>query len=220
MFETFPQIFFLLVAGVFLSTILMHLVKKNVTLISLYLLQSVALSVILFMVIFKEHKISLFLAAFLTLVVKTVVAPRFFFKLIKKHGVTFTASTYFNTPLTLLLLTALTAFAHSGIFSPLVSFTFQKGASHTPLILSSIFISFFLIINRKGALSQSIGMLSLENGIMVLASFLELKQSLALELGIIFDTVVWIFIATVFMSTIYRQFGSLEITTLKYLKEE
>lgn len=220
MLETYPQIFSFLGMIVFLLTVCMHLVKKNMKLINLYLLQSLSLSLILFMMAFEEFEGSLFVAAFLTFAIKTVIAPIFFYRLIKRHGVAFVVSTYLNTPLTLLALLALTAFAHSHIFTFLIPLSPREGASYIPFILSNIFNSFFLIINRKGALSQIVGILSLENGIVFLVSFIGLKQSLALELGITFDIAVWIIIAVIFLSMVQKQFGSLDSTKMQQLKEE
>ena len=68
-------------------------------------------------------------------------------------------------------------------------------------------------------MSQIIGILSLENGIVAFALFSGLEQSPALQIGIMFDLLVWVIIAAVFISMIYKQFGSLDVTELKHLKE-
>jgi hydrogenase-4 component E len=40
-----------------------------------------------------------------------------------------------------------------------------------------------------------------------------------LQLGITFNILIWIIIATVFISMIFRQFASLDVTTMKELTE-
>ena len=82
-----------------------------------------------------------------------------------------------------------------------------------------MFLSLFLIINRKSALSQIVGILSLENSIVAFAIFAGLEQSLSLQIGILFDISVWLIIATVFMSMMYTHFGSLDVTDMKKLKD-
>jgi len=64
-----------------------------------------------------------------------------------------------------------------------------------------------------------LGILSLENGIVSFALFAGLEQNPGLQLGITFDVLIWIIIASVFISMIYRQFGSLDVTTMKKLTE-
>jgi len=68
-------------------------------------------------------------------------------------------------------------------------------------------------------LSQIIGILSLENTIVAFTIFAGLEQSASLQIGIIFDIFVWLIIATVFVSMIYKHFGSLDVTSMKTLKD-
>jgi len=75
-----------------------------------------------------------------------------------------------------------------------------------------------MIINRKGALSQMIGVLSLENSIVSFAFTAGLEQKPGLELGITFDIFVWIIIATVFVSMVYKKFKTLDVTEMSRLK--
>ena len=127
-------------------------------------------------------------------------------------------STYLNTPITVLIIAALVAFTQTDVFRPLAQLA-ADGSNLLLLSVATIMISLFLIINRKGALSQMLGILSLENGIVSFALFAGLEQNPGLQLGITFNILIWIIIATVFISMIYRQFGSLDVTTMKKLTE-
>jgi hydrogenase-4 component E len=60
----------------------------------------------------------------------------------------------------------------------------------------------------------------LENAIVSFATLAGLEQSPGLQIGIMFDIGVWIMIATIFVSMIYRQFGSLDVASMQHLKEE
>jgi hydrogenase-4 component E len=130
----------------------------------------------------------------------------------------FLVATYVNTPLTLIIVTVLSAIAHSNIFSSL-SNIISANRQLLSLAISALFISVFLIINRKGAISQIIGILSLENSIVVFAIFAGLEQAPALQMGIIFDIFIWIIIATVFIRMIYKHFGSLDVTEMRELTD-
>lgn len=213
------QLLFFLEVLIFSSVIFMHLSRKNSSVISLYLLQSTIIAILLFGSSLKEASSSLFLVALAIFAVKVVIAPYFFHRLIKKHQLKFSASTYLNGPLTLIVLAILTGLTYSHFFHPLTILAPQN--EHTLLLaVAMMLISIFLIINRKGALSQMIGVLSLENAIVSFAYFAGLEQTPGLQLGIIFDMLVWVIIATVFASMVYKQHGSLDVTTMTHLKEE
>ena len=208
----------LMIAAIFLSAVLLHITKRNSTAVSLYFIQSLAIAVLLFHPLIENFSPVIMLMAVLTLAVKAVVAPLFFLRLVKRHQLKFSASTYLNTPLTLIAIAILTALTNSQILSHIASVE-PPSRKILSLAIAVVLVSFFLIINRKGAISQIIGILSLENGIVAFALFSGLEQSPALQIGIMFDILVWVIIATVFISMIYKQFGSLDVTALKHLKE-
>jgi len=208
----------LTIAAIFLSAVLLHITKRNSTAVSLYFIQSLAIAVLLFHPLIENFSPVIMLMAVLTLAVKAVVAPLFFLRLVKRHQLKFSASTYLNTPLTLIAIAILTALTNSQILSHIASVE-PPSRKILSLAIAVVLVSFFLIINRKGAISQIIGILSLENGIVAFALFSGLEQSPALQIGIMFDLLVWVIIATVFISMIYKQFGSLDVTAMKHLKE-
>lgn len=202
----------------FITIVFFHIAKKNFGVAITYGMQSFIIVILLVNAFFETGAASLLLIALIILTIKVILAPMFIIKLIKKHELKFLVSTYANTPLTLIVVAALTAVAHSSVFTPLVTIV-PGNQQLLSLALSALFISFFLIVNRKGALSQIIGILSLENSIVAFAFFAGLEQSAALQIGIIFDIAVWLVIASVFISMIYKHFGSLDVTEMRNLKD-
>ena len=214
-----PQILFFLETLIFISIIIIHLSKKNSFVIFLYMMQSLVVALFLLSASLKESSWALALVAAAVFMVKVIIAPHFFRDLIKRHQLKFSVSTYLNGPMTLVVLAALTAFSYSSFFNPLVILS-KDNFNALLLAVAAMLISVFVIINRKGALSQMIGILSLENAIVSFAFLAGLEQNAGLQLGIVFDILVWIIIATVFASMIYKQFGSLDVSVMKNLKEE
>ena len=215
----FSHFLFFAEALIYLSVVFMHILDKNSSTIRLYVIQSVATSFLFVFFSLREFSLALFLVASLIFMVKVVIAPYFFSKLVLRHHLTFAVSTYASTPLTLVIIMGLTALAKSSFFTSL-ALSAKENGSIIPLSIASILISLFLIVNRKGALSQMVGVLSLENGIVSWALSAGLSQSVTLEFGIIFDLAVWIVIASMFGSMIYAHFGTLDVTEMKRLKEE
>lgn len=218
MSENFFEIFFLLDIVAFLAAVFMHLVKRSRSLVRLYALQSFAVAGTLFFLGFIEGEQSLMVVGAITLFIKAIIAPIFFNKVIRSLAGVSSSTNYLNTPLTLFVLTGLVMFSYSKVFLPLAALYPQAFVS-VALNIALVFISIFLLINRRGVFTQMVGMLSLENSIVLFAAFFGLRHPLPLEIGSIFDIVIWMVIASAFMSMIYRQFGTLSATDMKHLTE-
>jgi len=208
----------LLLQIVFLTAVFLHITKKNFGAVLAYSIQSLMIVLLLLNSFLETQNTSLLWIMFIVLVVKVILAPLFFIKLIRKNELIFSAATYLNTPLTLVVLAVLTAMAHSYKFAPLTGII-PVNTGLLSLAFSTMLLSLFLIINRKSALSQIIGILSLENSIVAFAIFAGLEQSFALQMGILFDISIWLIIATSFMAMVYRHFGSLDATLMKKLTD-
>ncbi len=216
---TYTAVLEILMAAVFLSIIFLHVAKKNVSAVVAYALQSLAIVLLLLSSFLTTRNPSLLLIALLVFLVKVVLMPASFIRLIKKHELAFSVSTYLNTPLTLMVLAGLTAMASLAKFAPLTGLL-PGNQELLSLALAGMFLSLFMMINRKGVLSQIAGFLSLENSILAFAFFAGLEQAPALQIGIIFDISVWVVIAAVFTSMIYKHFGSLDVSEMRHLKED
>ncbi len=206
-------------ASVFALTLLMNIVRKNTTLVHLYLLQSLALAVALTSMSFVEGSSGLLYAAALTLAVKVVLAPAFFLRLIRKYEAHFSAASYINTPLSLLALTAITVFSYAFLYPQISGYVRSPSI---PLLFAAIFGTLFLMVNRRGALAAIIGILSLENAVVLLAASLGIEHAFALELAVAFDIAVWVAIAAGFLGMMQRQFGAIDSAPLAmtHLTEE
>ena len=218
MSENFLGVFFLLDTIAFLSAVFMHLVKRSRSLVRLYALQSLAVSATFFLLGFIGDDRSLMTVAAIIFLVKVIVAPVFFVKIARKLSGSSSTNNYLGTPMTLLVLTGLVLFAFSKVFLPL-SAIYPQAFVSVALNIALILISIFLLINRRGVFAQMVGMLSLENSIVLFAAFLWLRHPLPLEIGMIFDIVIWMVIASFFLGMIYRQFGTLSTADMKRLTE-
>lgn len=203
---------------IFFLTIPMNIVKKNATIVGLYCLQSIALVILLGTNANQEHSVWLALLAASILVVKVYGARRLFLGFIRRHRESFSTGSYLNVPLTIAVLVLLAIFAQSSVFTPLFM-TAGHEVRFGLLLVASALMSIFLAVNRKGILLQIIGILSLENSIFALGHFFDPTQSSGLELGIVFDVLFWMIIASVYVSLIYRHYKSLDVTSLRELNK-
>jgi hydrogenase-4 component E len=208
----------LCMATLCLATVGLHAAKKNANEVMLYAIQSLAIVCLLLDSFVRERSMPLLLVALLTLLVKVIVAPVFLDRLIMRHKLKFAVSTYTNIPGALLSVTLILLLVSSHIFAPLTNLV-PVNHGYLVLSLSMLFSSILLMVNRRGALSQVIGVLSIENSIVAFGTFAGLEQSAALQAGIVFDVFVWSIIAVVMISMVYRHTGSLDVTNLKDLKD-
>lgn len=201
----------------FILMILMNLMKKNPGVVTTFQIASLLVAAALMSLGFKEGAYGLIIAGALSLIVKAIIAPMFLQERINRYNGYFSASTYTRVPLTLTILALLTGFSHFIVTSHISSAPDPKIAT---LLLASIFGTCFFMVNRTGTLAQTIGILSIENNIVLFTVFLGLEHSIALELAIAFDILVWVGIAATFLTMIYHQFGSLEGSVMSRLRED
>ncbi len=200
-----------------MSTIGLHLARKNRNEALLYGVQSLAVVALLVSSLVGSYSTPLLIVAAVTLLIKVILAPVFFMRLVKRHGVKFTASTYANMPETIAALVVVLILANSGVFEPLANIV---PANHTSIVLAlaAMFASIMLMVNRRGALSQIVGVLSIENCIVVFAVLAGLEQSAVLQAGIIFDISVWLIVAVTMVSLVYKHHGSFDTSKMKNLR--
>jgi hydrogenase-4 component E len=88
-----------------------------------------------------------------------------------------------------------------------------------PAALSTVFTGFLLLTSRIKAITQAIGYLVLENGIFIFGLLLIEAVPFLVELGVLLDVFVGIFVASIIIHHINREFASLDTRRLSALKE-
>jgi len=88
-----------------------------------------------------------------------------------------------------------------------------------PAALSTMFAGFLLLTTRRKAISQVTGYLVLENGIFVFAQLLHEAMPLLVEVGVLLDLIVGIFVMGIVINHIQREFSSLDTERLSVLKD-
>ncbi len=178
-------------------------------------LQGVLLSIL---PLFAESHptLRLFELVFVTVVVKGVVIPGLLLKALRevhiRHEVEpyvgFTASVFMcaiGTALALL-------FADNLPLAPA-----DRATLFVPTSLATILAGFLVLTSRRKAISQVTGYLMLENGVYVFGMLL--YQAMVVEVGILLDLVVGIFVMGIVLNHIQREFSSLDTERLSRLRE-
>jgi hydrogenase-4 component E len=88
-----------------------------------------------------------------------------------------------------------------------------------PASLSTMFAGFILLITRAKAITQVMGYLVLENGIYIFGMLLLGTMPLVVELGVLLDLFVGVFVVSIIINHINRAYSSLDTRRLVTLKE-
>jgi hydrogenase-4 component E len=95
----------------------------------------------------------------------------------------------------------------------------QAGTLIVPASFATILTGFILLTTRVKALSQAVGYLVLENGIFIFGLLLVEAIPLVVEMGVLLDLFVGIFVIAIIVKHINRAFASTDTSRLVSLKE-
>ncbi|VGO20612.1 hydrogenase [Pontiella sulfatireligans] len=109
-------------------------------------------------------------------------------------------------------------------FALLFSKSLPLASAHTtpllvPASLATIFVGFILLTTRAKAITQVMGYLVLENGIYIFGMLLMGAMPLVVELGVLLDLFVAVFVICIIINHINQAFSSLDTRRLVALKE-
>jgi hydrogenase-4 component E len=96
----------------------------------------------------------------------------------------------------------------------------HAGSLLVPASLATVLSGFIILTTRLKAITQVAGYLILENGIFIMGLTLVEAMPFLVEVGVLLDLVVAIFVMGIMIYRINREFSSLDTTHLTTLKEE
>ena len=99
----------------------------------------------------------------------------------------------------------------------LLCFKFAPETLAVAVSFATIATGLFLIVARRKAITQVIGFLVFENGISAFAAGIAMDYGLVIELGILLDVFVLVFILGIAVYEINRTFSSIDIDRLNHL---
>jgi len=186
--------------------------------IKVYGIQSFFVALSILSIGIYSSSIDLYASAFLTLVIKTFVIPSVLFKTIDEMKIKREIKSYINITNSLIIISAII------IFTFLLTRYINLGDSVIakeifPISLSVIFIGAFIMVSRQKPITQLLGFLTLENGIMLVATSVTYGMPLVIEIGIFFDVIVGASMASLIIHHINHDIDDIDETTVSNFKE-
>src|SRR5262249_34673202 len=158
-----------------------------------------------------------YLVAFLTLLGKVVLLPRFLNRLVRRIHIEQEIEPLLNSTASMLLCGALTLLGYV-VARPFA--TLERLGHNTPALSGPLLLTgFFLMFNRRKAITQVLALLTVENGVMLAAVALTTYgMPLMVELGVFFDVIVAVMVLGILVYRIREAFSSMDVSKLSKLK--
>ena len=212
------QIVNFLAAMLLLISFAMLSQRRIVGLITLFAWQGAALAASAALVAWATGQHHLYYSAVLTLALKVIAMPWFFYRTVKKLNVGRDVEPMINIPTTMLIGIVLVIFAFN-LALPISQFSGTVMRSTLGIALACVLLGFLMMITRKKAIPQVIGFLSIENSLFFAATSATYGMPLMIELGVALDVMVGVIVLSIFFFQIREAFDSLDLKHMEKLKE-
>jgi len=180
-------------------------------------LQGILLAV-LPLAVHAHPAVSTYAIALLSLILKGIVIPGMLLRALRDAQIKREVEPLIGLLPTMILGALATCFAM--IFSSQLPLAPEHAASLlVPASLTTVLVGFILLTTRYKAITQVIGYLVLENGIYIFGMLLLEAMPTIVEMGILLDLFVGVFVICIIVNHINRAFSSLDTRRLAELKE-
>jgi hydrogenase-4 component E len=153
-----------------------------------------------------------------TLLVKGIAIPLFLLIIIRKNEISREVEPYISQFYSLLIAVVIYIFGFAAAF-----WSAETGGEIKPLYfgISIVIIvsSLFLIINRKKIITHILSYMMLENGIFLLSLSVANEMPMLVNIGVLLDLFVGIYLFTIFFNKIEEMYDGSHIDVLTELKD-
>ncbi len=214
----FPSRLIALLAALMLVVQLLMVIQRMLlTNIRLFAIQSFFLSAIAAVIGYFHNASHVYVMAALTFAVKVIALPWFLRRLVRQIGIEQEMHPWINAPTALLLCGGFTLLGYL-VARPFSAAT-NLGRNTFGVAIALMLIGFFLMVNRRRAVTQVLALLCAENGLFLAAIALTTYgMPLVVELGILFDLFIAVMVLGILVFRIRATFASIDVDRLNRLK--
>ena len=210
--------FIMLFAALMLVLQLLLVVQRMLlTNIRLYALQSLMLTAIAAVVAYYYNATHVYIVAVLTFVGKVIFLPWLLTRIVRRIKIVEEIEPLLNAPASMLICGGLTLLGYL-VARPFTSLE-KLGNNTLAIAIALLLTGFYLMLNRRKAITQVLALLTVENGVMLAAVALTTYgMPLVVELGIFFDVMVAVMVLGILVYRIRESFASMDTSKLTQLK--
>jgi hydrogenase-4 component E len=215
--EIAAQLITLLAAGMLVIQLLMVVQGMLLTNIRLFALQSLMLAAIAAIIAFFHSATHVYWVAGLTVVGKVFFLPWLLNRQVRRMQIEQEIAPLLNSSASMLLCGGFTLLGYI-VARPFTSLE-RLGNNTLGVAITLLLTGFFLMFNRRKAITQVLALLTVENGVMLAAVALTTYgMPLVVELGIFFDVMVAVMVLGLLVYRIRETFSSMDVSKLSQLK--
>lgn len=203
--------------GLLISTILLLQIRKISDSCGILAIQAALLSLTACAMWLKTGISHLLIAAIFTLLVKALFIPAILYYTIWRIDIKREVERFTSHYISLLIAFVLSAAGYY-IAANLNLPSREFGATYLPVSVIMIFLGTFIMIDHKKAIMQGVGLITIENGIFLVAEAIAYGMPLVVEFGIFFDVLVSVIVIGILLFRIHSTFDSLNTEKMQNLK--
>jgi hydrogenase-4 component E len=207
----------LLAAGMLVIQLLMVVQRMLLTNIRLFALQSLMLAAIAAIIAYFHNASHVYWVAGLTLIGKVFFLPWLLNRIVRRIQIHQEIEPLVSSTASMLLCGAFTLLGYI-VAHPFTSLQ-SLGNNTLGIAVTLLLTGFFLMFNRRKAITQVLALLTVENGVMLAAVALTTYgMPLVVELGIFFDVMVAVMVLGILVYRIRETFASMDVNKLSKLR--
>lgn len=213
----FSQLVMLGSSGMLLTALIVLWRKSVPSYISAYRWQAWLLAAVTATVAYFAGDRQLFVVAAALVALKGLAIPALLRSMQQRFGAQPQITPYVNTETSLGVAGLLVMFAYV-LARPWMAVTHLPTREGLPLAMALLFVSLFIIVSRRKAITQVIGFLMLENAIALLAVVGTYGVPLLVEVGVFLDALMGFLVMQIFVYHIHETFDTIDVEQLKHLR--
>lgn len=181
-------------------------------------LQGVALSALAAVLAIHTHDLSLGVVSVGVLAVKGIIIPKLLARIARDDPGSRETAPLVNVPSSLVAAAALIIVAY--VSAHTLTSLFPNATSRlAPLGLATVLLGFFLLVTRRKAVSQIVGLLLIDNGVALVAFLLTSGVPILIEFGASLDLLLVVAVLQVLATTMHARFGHIDLDQLRELHD-
>jgi len=202
----------LFAGGLVLVSVMLLYQDRMTGLISTFALHALVVSMSVAWQAYIQHAPHLYITAAIALVIKAVVIPVALRRMVVRLGIHRTIEPVVSIGLTMLAAIGLIALSIM-VMLPITAQAGTLAREDLAFALSVILLGLLMMISRRNAVSQVIGFMSIENGLILAATGAK-GMPLVVEISVAFSILVALIVIGIFLFRIRERFETVDIHLL------
>ncbi len=206
-------------AGVVLAGAVLALWRKDLrALISLLALQGAALATLAAALCVHDRDVGLGVVAGVVVLAKGLAIPGLLARVVRADPGSRETAPLVNVPASLVAAAVLVVLSYL-VADPLTAVFPDPLTRLAPLGLATVLVGLFVLVTRRKAVSQIVGLLLVDNGVALVAFLLTAGVPLLVELGASLDVLLVVVVLQVLATTMRARFGHVDLDQLRELHD-